>query len=135
MEANLSDDLVWSLRALAQNAETQRVLYPAVVVADELVLDFDDALRSCGDDFLKQNSDLAALDAHIASKSGIPEFWSVDALENDEFWIKMRALALSALEKRGLETSAPDQKEHHNCCCRRLAVLGSNRTFVQFSER
>lgn len=79
----LSDDLVWSLRALVQEAETQKSLYPIVAVADELVMDFCDALHPYDDDFLKQNTDLAALRVHMDSKSGLPDFWTVPALERD----------------------------------------------------
>lgn len=65
MSNELNADLIWSLRALAQDAQTQRGLYPSFsVVADELVLDFDESYTKYSEEFRKQNTDLVALDAH-----------------------------------------------------------------------
>ena len=42
MDEELSADVIWCLRALAQEANKQRELYPSfAVIADELVTDFD----------------------------------------------------------------------------------------------
>ena len=107
----MSDELIWQLRALAQGAEKQKALYPVVVVADELVLDFDVAFSQFDAEFRADNPDLEAIDAHIASESESPEHWTVEALESSEFWKTMRTLALAALNNRGLDTSAPPEPE------------------------
>lgn len=108
MKQELSADLTWSLRALAQDAQTQRELYPSfVVVADELVSDFGDAYSKYAADFKEQNPDIEALDAHILSKSGIPKYWFDDAIERTEFWAEIRRLSRSVLSKRGLSVFAP----------------------------
>lgn len=107
MAADLNADLIWSLRALAQDAQNQRALYPKfVVVADELVLDFDDAYSR----FRESNPahpDLDRLDAHIATKSGILEYWTDEALDESEFWVEIRRQAQDALKVRGLTAFPP----------------------------
>ncbi len=109
MDEELGPERLWSLRALAQDAHVQRELYPPfVLVADELVLDFDDAFSKCSNEFRSRNPDLVALDAHIDSKTGILEYWVDDALESKEFWSEIRRLAKEALVVRGLSTFAPD---------------------------
>jgi len=108
MKEKLSPDLIWSLRALAQNASVQRELYPDfVVVADELVLDYYDALTKYKEKSQFQHADLEVLDAHIASKSGILEFWTDEALDRSAFWNVIRQQAKQALKARDLSMFAP----------------------------
>jgi len=105
----LSGALDWSLRALAQNANTQRELYPQfVLVPNELALDFDDALKAEPQQFCGLNPDLVALDILFDSKSGRAEYWTDDALEQSEFWAEIRLLAKQALENRELSVAAPN---------------------------
>lgn len=108
METELSKDIVWSLRALAQDANAQRELYPDfVVVADELVLSFANAYSTLKETTQLQQADLEGLDEHIASKSGVLEFWTDEALDQSPFWQEIRRLASEALKARDLEVSAP----------------------------
>ena len=108
METALSEDVVWCLRALAQEASVQRALYPSfAVVADELVLDFDDAYSGYKQTHQTQHDDLESLDALIESKSGILEYWTSEALEQSEFWREIRRRATDALKARSLTTDAP----------------------------
>ncbi len=108
MEAELSTDVIWSLRALAQHARAQRELYPDfAVVADELVMDFDAAYSNYKETTRTKHADLERLDAHIASKSGVLEFWTDEALDRSAFWNEIRQQAEQALEVRGLTTFAP----------------------------
>ncbi|MEX0312175.1 MAG: hypothetical protein AB3N17_18225 [Tateyamaria sp.] len=108
MKAELNREVIWCLRALAQNADIQRELYPTfVVVADELVLDFDEAYSDYKAYHQTQHADLDNLDTHIASKSGILEFWTDEALDDSEFWSEIRNLAKKALISRNLTTFAP----------------------------
>ncbi len=108
MDKELSAELVWSLRALAQDAAAQRSLYPSfVVVTDELVSDFEEAYSFNNADFRARNSDLETLDRHIESKSGILEFWDDDALQHSEFWAEIRRQAREALRSRDLSVFAP----------------------------
>ena len=104
----LSPELIWSLRALAQEARIQRELYPKfVLVTDELVQDFEDAFGNCSQDFRDRNPDLVALDRLIETKSGVLEYWVEDALEQKDFWSQLRRHASDALASRGLTTFAP----------------------------
>lgn len=108
MEAELSADVIWSLRALSQNANAQRELYPDfAVVADELVLDFDEAYTKYKENSPAQQVDLDELDSHIASKSGILEYWTDEALNQSVFWNEIRQRAKEALRARDLSTFAP----------------------------
>ena len=108
MEKELDDNVIWSLRALAQNSQAQRELYPSfAVVADELVLDFDEAYSAYKETHQSDHVDLEDLDALIASKSGILQYWTDEALENSEFWNEIRAKARNALKARTLVTFSP----------------------------
>ena len=107
----LIEELIWSLRALAQDASAQRALYPEfVMVADELVLEFDDALKMCDQGFQERNTDIAALSDLIDSKGGQPEFWSDSALEQPAFWADIRQSAREILLARNLPTAAPNER-------------------------
>ncbi|MFN3209700.1 MAG: hypothetical protein ACE369_12025 [Roseovarius sp.] len=76
MNTALHQDIVRCLQALSKDAAQQRQLYPEFVhLADELVLDFDQALDVAGRGILDRNPDLAALDALIDSKGGLSEYW------------------------------------------------------------
>ncbi|KRS12050.1 hypothetical protein XM53_13415 [Roseovarius atlanticus] len=108
MNTALHQDLVWCLQALSQDAAQQRQLYPDFVhLADELVLDFDQALDVAGRDILDRNPDLAALDALIDSKGGLSDYWSDEALEGSTFWQEIRARARNALTNRDLPVAMP----------------------------
>ncbi len=108
MEEKLDYNVIWSLRALAQESEAQRELYPSfAVVADELVLDFDEAYSKYKKAHHTKHVDLEDLDALIASKSGILQYWTDEALENSEFWNEIRAKAQRVLQARSLATSSP----------------------------
>lgn len=107
--ADLSPQLQWSLQALAQDFETQFLLYQCFSeAADDLVLDFGACILREGDNFLSLNQDIAELDDLIESKSGIPGFWNEDAMRNSEFWHDIRLVAKKILDGRGLPTSAPE---------------------------
>ncbi len=109
MEAELNADLVWSLRALAQDANTQRGLYPHFAVgADHLANDFSFAYEFYKEATHTRHADLDKLLSHMESKSGIWEFWSDKALEQSAFWNTLRELATHALNARGLPTSPPN---------------------------
>ncbi|MEO1138587.1 MAG: hypothetical protein AAFW87_03935 [Pseudomonadota bacterium] len=113
MTEPLHDELVWCLQALAQDADIQRSLYPEfVVVADELALDFDDALQLHGPDVLKTHPDLAQLLALIESKSGQEGYWFGRALEESEFWADIRKSARAILHARDLPSTIPDHRPH-----------------------
>lgn len=108
MVADLSADLVWSLRALAQNADDQHNLFPSfVLVTDELVESFGDAYDLYIESTQIQHADLDDLYAHILSKSGVLEFWTDEALDQSEFWEEIRSRAKQALAERNLATFAP----------------------------
>ncbi|MGK7652579.1 hypothetical protein ACSQ76_09235 [Roseovarius sp. B08] len=108
MNTALHQDIVWCLQALSQDAAQQRQLYPDYVhLADELVLDFDEALSVAGRDILERNPDLAALDDLIDSKSGPSENWTDEALEDSAFWREIRARARNALANRDLPVAMP----------------------------
>ncbi|MTI02973.1 hypothetical protein [Roseibium sp. RKSG952] len=108
MTVELSADVIWCLRALAQEANNQRELYPGfAVVADELVLDFDDAYSSYKETTQTEHADLERLDAHILSKSGVSEYWTDEALDQSAFWNEIRQQASRALKARNLTTFAP----------------------------
>jgi hypothetical protein len=97
--------LVDTLRALAAPAEEQLARYPDFVVkADELALDFDDALRlvmDCPQIRLEaeQEHALERLDDTLERMSGEANasLWTARALREREEWAHVRRLARAAL--------------------------------------
>ena len=97
--------LITSLQALAAPAEIQLARFPDFVVkADELALDFDDAIilvRDCPQLDLTpaQVAALEAVDQALSAMSG-PErgrFWTDSALRESAEWGRVRGLAARAL--------------------------------------
>jgi hypothetical protein len=104
----LPDDLVWCLRALAQDFETQKKLYPEPVeLADELASDFELAFDRFTGENGEIDADLTGLDQLMGSKSGIPEFWIDDAMSTTGFWTEMRNRARRILDRRGYPVAKP----------------------------
>lgn len=107
--SDLSGDLIWCLRAMAQEAQIQFALCQCVdEAADDLVSDFEIYLLQEDDDFLEKNRDIGRLDAHILSKSGIEGYWNSHAMRKSEFWQEMREIAKRILNDRGLPMTAPE---------------------------
>jgi hypothetical protein len=105
----ISANLIWSLRALAQDADTQFRLYQCYdEAADDLVLDFESYLRLEPANFLSENPDIKCLDDLIASKSGIVGYWNKDAMLHSEFWQNIRTNAKMILLKREFPVTAPE---------------------------
>lgn len=109
----LSNELIRTLRALAQDSATQRALFPAfVAVPDELVEDFGAALDQSWPGFLTTNPDIAALDDLIRARSGLPAFWTDDALDRSPFWSDLRHRARQILKDRDLPLTPPQTAPH-----------------------
>lgn len=107
------EELIRTLRALAQDSATQRALFPAfVAVPDELVEDFGAALDQGWPGFLTNNPDIAALDDLIRARSGLPEFWTDEALDHAPFWSDLRNRARQILSDRGLPLTPPLPAPH-----------------------
>ncbi len=94
------EKLKWSVLALAQEAEVQRSLFPEfVVVADELALEWEEALRLTkglqADMTPAQKNSLEKLDQLIEAISGEEnlKFWIDDALSEFAEWIEIRRAA------------------------------------------
>ena len=113
----MNQRLITSLQALAAPADIQLARFPDFVgKADELALDFDDALmltRDCPQ--LELTGDqVAALDAidralDVMSGPGHRPYWSESALRDSEDWARVRQLAVTALHALNapLEVPAP----------------------------
>jgi hypothetical protein len=106
--------LKWSAMALSQDAETQNGLFPDfVVVADELALNWDEALNELNDPDLRINDDqkskIEKLDAMILAISGLEniKFWDDDALEVFQEWEDIRLAASEVLKSFGWPIAAP----------------------------
>ena len=109
----LSNELIRTLRALAQDSATQRALFPAfVAVPDELVEDFGDALDQSWPGCLTANPDIAALDDLIRARSGMPEFWTDEALDHAPYWAELRNRARQILQDRNLPLTPPQPAPH-----------------------
>lgn len=109
-----------SLQALALPGEQQIQLFPiAVVIADELVLDFDH-WRSCAVDNYRieltkaQLRCLGTLNDKIenATNSADKNVWCEDALRSHGFWAELRELAAQALETFGWPLAVPPNYKH-----------------------
>jgi hypothetical protein len=90
----LIDRLIHSLQALASPAETQLARFPDFVVrADELALDFSDALMLVSNRprarlTAAQRGALELLDTHLGEMSGPvrPQLWTDDAVRGSPEW-------------------------------------------------
>ena len=108
-EHPISDELIWSIRALAQEAEVQFRLYQSYhETADDIVLDFETHLLNEGVEFLVSNQDIKRLDDLISSESGVVGYWNGDAMLYSEFWAQIRTEAKSVLLTRNLPLTAPE---------------------------
>ncbi|WP_438023778.1 hypothetical protein [Sorangium sp. So ce233] len=124
--------LKWSLQALAAPAAEQIRLFPRFVcVADELALDFEEALRQVSKAALSdvgeqeeveglqrieelspaQREAVDTLDAQLERMSGPEhaEMWTDDALYNRGEWARVRHLAAGALRSIGWPIELPPQ--------------------------
>lgn len=107
--------LVDTLRALAAPAEEQLARFPDFVVkADELALDFDDALRlvmDCPQIRLEpeQEHALERLDDTLERMSGEANapLWTEGALRERDEWARVRRLARAALAALGHPADLP----------------------------
>ena len=104
-----------ALQALAAPAPVQLARYPEFVVkADELALDFGDALllvrhNRAAEIDSGQAAALAALDELFARMSGParPELWTEDAVRSRPERVEVRALAAAALAAFGWPSAPP----------------------------
>lgn len=104
----------WSVRALAQAPEVQRGLFPDFVeVADQLALDFDEALRAVRSTSVPwtpgQTSLVETLDRALEAMSGPQHtaLWTMHALEHSAEWAELRGLAQKALRLFGWPQTSP----------------------------
>lgn len=124
--------LKWSIQALAAPAGKQIQLFPKFVcVADELAIDFEEALRAVskvepsGADkeeedevsqlaqelSFMQREAIDAVDKQLEKMSGPEhaEMWTDDALYNSIEWARVRHLAALALKSIGWASELPPQ--------------------------
>ncbi|WP_437631895.1 hypothetical protein [Sorangium sp. So ce854] len=109
-------ELEWVVRALAQEFDVQRSLFPPFVcIADELALEFEERVRKLPPDAQsvlltnEQDALLRALDAKLDAMSG-PEnirFWTDDALRHDPEWSEVRRLSGELIEAMGWSSLPP----------------------------
>jgi hypothetical protein len=106
--------LRFALQALAMSAEVQLSLFPEFVCrADELALDFGDAIRlPLGDLTGQQASALRAIEIEIAARSRggarfTAEFWTDGALRSSPDWVLLRRLGAAALTAFGWPVAEP----------------------------
>ena len=107
--------LITTLQALAAPVEVQLSRFPDFVVkADELALDFNDALvlvRDCRQLELTRDQEhaLFALDRTLDAMSGPSRahLWTEGALRESDEWHVVRALAVAALEVLGAPVGDP----------------------------
>lgn len=108
------EKLEWATRAIAQEPETQRTLFPSFVeVADELALAWEEALIELGAkiDLLGEAQQVAvrALDTYMSSVSGPANYhvWTIEGLESASEWVVMRNLARNVLREIGWAGGPP----------------------------
>ncbi|MGK4009217.1 hypothetical protein WMF31_41845 [Sorangium sp. So ce1036] len=109
-------ELEWAVRALAQEFDVQRSLFPPFVcVADELALEFEECVRKIPSNVRlvlltdEQDAHLKALDDKLDAMSG-PEnirFWTDDALRHDPEWSEVRRLSVKLIEAMGWSSMPP----------------------------
>jgi len=97
-KTELDGALQWSLRALAQDAETQFEIYRSYnEAADDLISYFNHCIRKQDSDFLSKNEDIAQLSALIASKSGVGDFPNAEAILRSECGFQNYRTAISLI--------------------------------------
>ncbi len=108
------EQLRTALQALAAPAEQQLARYPSfAVVADELALDFDDALgllEAQSAPLTKaQMAGLLALDALLNQMSGSEraDLWTSHALRSAAEWEEVRSASIEVLELFGWSPEPP----------------------------
>ena len=109
-----------ALQVLAAPALVQLARYPEFVVkADELALDFDDALllvrhNRAAEIDSRQAAALAALDELFTRMSGParPELWTEEAVRSRPEWAEARELASAALAAFGWPVEPPPPNPH-----------------------
>lgn len=107
--------LVHSLQALAAPADVQLARFPSFVAkADELALDFADALLVANDCpqlrlTAAQRDALARLDQHLDGMSGAAnaQLWTEHAVRSRPEWDAVRALARDVLAALGAPSDLP----------------------------
>lgn len=110
----------WAVRALAQDARTQRALFPDFVCkGDEMALDFEEALRAVlseGTDWTQEQvASLLKLDGFIESCSGLAnqELWlDENVLDSSPIWAEIRRIAAEVVALMGWPTSPPPVDRH-----------------------
>lgn len=111
--------LEWFCRALAQSSETQMTLFPPFEdVIDELILGFEEAYSSTINmsNTLKVEEKeafykISEMFSHIKDDCNKGAL-SNDALENSDFWSKIRLLAVNALTIINWSTSSPNIEDN-----------------------
>ncbi|HEY0971791.1 MAG TPA: hypothetical protein VGE02_12555 [Gemmatimonadales bacterium] len=114
------DMLRAAMQALAAPAPVQLAHYTDLVVkADELALDFDDALLLVRQSRAPEIDSrlaaaLAALDELLARMIGPtrPDLWAENALRSRPEWAKVRSLASAALAAFGWPVEPPPPNPH-----------------------
>ena len=107
--------LIQTLQALASPPEVQLARFPDFVArADELALDFDDALRlvyDCPQLQLepRQRQRLDRLSEYLDVRSRQPDnpFWTEAAVRQSAEWVTLRQLAGDALSSLDVEPEVP----------------------------
>ena len=112
-------DLRSALQALAASAEVQLARFPTfTVAADELALDFDDALlmfrQAAPKSTPEQNACIHALDDLLSNMSGAANapLWTPSALRTAPEWVQVRALAHAALNAFGWPLDPPPPSDN-----------------------
>ena len=111
--------LIHSLQALAAPADAQLARFPGFVVkADELALDFADALLLISDCpqvelSAAQQETLGQLDAHLEAMSAAPRapLWTDAAVRGAPEWVTVRRLAREALVALGEAYALPPSSD------------------------
>jgi len=116
MKADESLRFEWSVRALAQEAETQMTLFPSFAcVADELALEFEECLIGftaagrLSALHVDQSRLLTELDAKLTAMSGPlhASLWTDEAMRVAPEWADLRAAAKALLDAMGWSRLPP----------------------------
>ena len=111
---DVTKNLKWSLQALACSAKEQLLLFPDYTeVADELALAWEEVYEEqLNLDELEEPFKIAlvSLDEYLLSISGKKNasLWTVEAMNNNAEWAKIRKLAQHALAVAGWEKITPE---------------------------
>jgi hypothetical protein len=111
----------WSVRALAQDAEVQKVLFPAFVcAADELALEFDECLRGLvgsgrlSELSVEQSKLVEDLDQKLTEMSGTENepLWTDEALSAAPEWTVVREAATRLVNAMGWSSAPPPTERY-----------------------